>query len=108
MEQNLPGALKKHPKCGRYLLSLEFKTSQSFPKEYASRWLSRLDWPKYDIVIHYIWTASEDLYRINDIENAKKLWKYLAQEIPPTFKEVNYAKKRLENNKTEVEQLWNQ
>jgi hypothetical protein len=53
------------------------------------------------------WSLSEHLMTHKDQDSARRIWEYLRKKGTDDIVEVRYAKSRLDNRKTEVEDLWN-
>ncbi len=104
--QTLPALFKQDESCALSLLELEARALRTVPTELADRYVKRAGWPLVGGFLHTFWTVSEHLHDDGDKASAKKMWNVIKDKGPPESPEVQFAKARLDPEKTEFERLW--
>ncbi len=94
----------KDPSCKQSWIDLEARvlTQRDLEQKYASR----LTWPLEGAWLERQWTWSEELNSLGRREEAKVVWKRIAEKAPAESFEAKMAKTRLDPRKTEYESLW--
>ena len=104
-----PALFNQSLPCSQALLDIERKigTKSEFKVGYAKSWLNRLEWPHKKMTIPIIWAAAEAVRGSPDGDDVSdKLLKFLAKQDPLEFPEAGFARSGLDQQKTEVGELW--
>lgn len=107
IQGHLPGLFRQDESCALSLLELEARGLRATPKDLATRYLARADWPLVGGYLHLYWTISEHVFDSGELPSARKMWEVIRDKGPPASPEVEFAKARLDPTKTEFEKLWN-
>lgn len=79
-KEQFPALLKGSPSCSQQYIDIEELANRDHPREYASRWLNRLEWPMDTKLLETVWRAAETLHSL-DHKRAKRLWNFLAKKF---------------------------
>jgi tetratricopeptide (TPR) repeat protein len=90
--------------CKQSWIDLEARVlgKKVLEKKYAAR----AAWPLEGAWLERLWTWSEELNTQGRREDAKSIWKRIAEKAPSDSFEAKMAKTRLDPRKTEYESLW--
>lgn len=108
LDQSLALTLREDETCGLSMLGLEADAFAHAPHELAGRYLARRDLQMTRSLASLFWNAAEISAQAGDDNDAKALWKEVAERAPLDALEKRMASLRLDPTRSEVDQLWDQ
>ena len=104
--QHLNEILQFETFCGYSLLEFEFLLFSDDPKYLAQKYAERDFLIVNSVTGNLMWNLSELLLARGNREDAVQLWERLESSGEDDVKEVEFARSRLDNRRTELDNLW--
>lgn len=106
VDRRMPEVAEKDPVCSRSLLEIEFRALSEDPSRLAARYMTRDKWPLSADLLGLTWAVAEAANKAKRLDDARVLWKRIADKGPGDAPETRFAKARLDPRRTEYERLW--
>ena len=104
--QHLNEILQFETFCGYSLLEFEYLLFSDDPKYLAQKYAERDFLIVNSVTGNLMWNLSELLLARGNREDAVQLWERLESSGEDDVKEVEFARSRLDNRRTELDNLW--
>jgi len=106
VDKNLPHLLETNASCGNALLSLEADVLKTNPVLLSTRYLARREWEMTRTLVSQFWLVAEQAAQAKQFATAKELWDIIINKSPKGSPEIPFAKARVDQAKTEYQNLW--
>jgi tetratricopeptide (TPR) repeat protein len=97
----------KQPDCLSSFLDLENRAAESRTQHFA-KMVARLGWKASAPLLREYWSVAEDARRTGEKESANKMYAYIKTNATPDSPLQKFASERLDQKRSELDNLWQQ